>query len=192
MTQLLRRSRRPFYAQAHSAGFTLIEGLIVVVIIGLLAAIATPSLLGFLNQRKINAAQDMVYQALRATQADAMQQHCDRRFSIRQRDGRLEWASHAETTLATEVAAWQPLIDGVVFADIDNTLNKSTKDSIHYVRFDMYGNLKSRSINELGTVTLAMGGNKYTHRCVVISTVIGAMRKGEGHAKANSNERFCY
>ena len=157
-----------------------------VVIIGLMAAIATPSLIGFLNQRKINVTRDMLYQAIRATQADAMQQRHERRFSVRERNGQIEWASHPETILSTQVVAWQPLIEGVTLADIDNTLLK--KDGAHYVKFDMHGNVKSR----LGTVTVTMSGDKHTHRCVVVSTLIGAMRKGESQTKANSNGRFCY
>lgn len=186
MTQLLRRSGRPLYAQANSTGFTLIEGLIVVVIVGLLAAIAAPSWFGFLQQRKINIAQDQVYQAIRATQADAMQQRHDRRFSIRDRSGRIEWASHPETTLSSQVVAWYPLVEGVVFAGIDNTMLSS--GGTYYVKFDMHGNVKAN----LSTVTFSTGGRQQTHRCVVVSTMIGAMRKGKGHTQANGNNRFCY
>lgn len=190
MTQHLRRSQRLSYQQAHSAGFTLLEALIVVVIIGLMAAIAAPSLLGFLNQRKINLTQGMLYQALRSTQADATQLRHDRRFSLRERNGRIEWASHPESIPAVQVATWQPLIDGVILADIDNTLTKA--GGIHYTRFDMYGNLKSKAIGEQGTITVTITGQRHTHRCVVVSTVLGAMRKGKGQPRANGNNRFCY
>ncbi|MEO1067724.1 MAG: prepilin-type N-terminal cleavage/methylation domain-containing protein [Cyanobacteria bacterium J06638_6] len=186
MTPYFHRRTRPTEGHTSSAGFTLIEGLIVVVLIGLLAAIAAPSFLSFWQQRKINATQDRVYLALRATQAEAMQLRQERRFSLRERDGHIEWASHPETTLASQVIAWQPLIDGVVLADIDNTLLAS--GGIYYVRFDMYGNVRAR----LGTVTVAMAGGKTTHRCVVVSTMIGALRKGKGHTTANSGNRFCY
>lgn len=186
MTQLLQRSRRPLCGQANSAGFTLIEGLIAVVIMGLMAAIAAPSWFQLVQQRKINTSQDMVYQAMRATQADAMQQRHDRRFSIRDRNGRIEWASHPETTLSSQAAAWTPLVEGVVFAAIDNTMLSS--GGTYYVKFDMYGNVKAG----LSTVTFSTGGSQQTHRCVVVSTMIGAMRKGKGHTQANSNDRFCY
>lgn len=190
MIQPGQRAYKPSYDQAQSAGFTLIEGLIVVVIIGLMAAIAAPSFFGFLQQRKINVTQDMLYQALRVTQADAMQQRHDRRFSLRERNGRIEWANHAESVPTNQVTVWQPLIDGVVLADIDNTLTSS--GGIHYTRFDMYGNLKSKSINEQGTITVTISGKQETNRCVVVSTVLGAIRKGKGHTSANSNNRFCY
>jgi prepilin-type N-terminal cleavage/methylation domain-containing protein len=179
-------------AERHprTAGFTLLEGLIVVVIIGLLLAIAAPAFLGFWQQRKINAARDMVYQALRVTQSDAIQQRHERRFSIRQRDGLVEWASHPETVPATRVMTWQPLIDGVVLADIDNTLTSS--GGIRYTRFDMYGNLRAKAINQQGTITLTVSGARHTHRCVVVATVLGALRKGQGRPRANSNGRYCY
>ncbi|MBE9160686.1 prepilin-type N-terminal cleavage/methylation domain-containing protein [Nodosilinea sp. LEGE 06152] len=186
MTQYLRRLGKPSAGQSKAAGFTLTEGLVVAVIVGLLLAIAAPSFFGFLQQRKINIARDMVYQALRVTQTDAMQQRHDRRFSIRERNGQIEWANHADTTLATQVPAWQPLVEGVVLANIDNTLAAS--GGIHYVKFDMYGNIKG----QLGTVTVAMSGPNITHRCVVASTMLGAMRKGKGYTRANDNGRFCY
>ncbi len=189
MTQPLGRLGSPSHPQTGSAGFTLIEGLIVVVIIGLMAAIAAPSWFGFLNQRKINATQDMLYQALRATQADAMQQRHERRFSVRERNGRIEWANHPESIPAAGVTNWQPLIEGVVLANEDNTLTKS--GGIHYTRFDMHGNLREKAIGEQGTITVTVTGKRNTNRCVVISTVLGAMRKGKGQTKVNGN-RFCY
>lgn len=171
---------------SQSSGFTLVESLAAAAVVGLLMAIAAPSFLGFWQQRKINITQDMIYQALRITQSEAMQLRCDRRFSIREQSGRMEWASHDDATLASQITAWQPLVEGVGFATIDNTLLKAS--SVYYIRFDMYGNVKS----QLGTVTVAMTGSKTTHRCVVVSTMLGAMRKGTGRTKANGNERFCY
>jgi prepilin-type N-terminal cleavage/methylation domain-containing protein len=167
------------------AGFTLLEGMIVVVLIALLAAIGVPVLMGFLDQRKVNATQFLVYQALRTTQQDATQQRQSRQFSLRERDGHLEWASHPVTMTPAQVSQWITLTDGVVLASEDNTLLR--KSGVYYVRFDLKGNVNTR----LGRITLVGTGGRLSHRCVIVSTLIGALRQGQGHAKPK-DDRYCY
>jgi len=50
-------------------GFTLIETLIVVIIVGILAAIAGPSWIGFIQQQRLSTAADKVYQAVTGAQS---------------------------------------------------------------------------------------------------------------------------
>jgi prepilin-type N-terminal cleavage/methylation domain-containing protein len=54
------------------AGFTLIESLIVVSIIGILMSIATPSLLAVQNRAKLRQAQEMVVASLQESQRAAI------------------------------------------------------------------------------------------------------------------------
>lgn len=173
-------------ATPSQAGFTLIEGLIVVVIAAILAGLALPAWLGFLDQRRVNMAQHLLYQALRSTQFEAAQKRQNQQFSLRERNGRVEWASHPETIAPVQVNHWTPLTDRVVLASEDNTLTSS--GGVYYMRFDQWGNTRS----QLGRVTLVGSGNRLTHRCVVVSTLIGAMRQGKGHSRPNDNNRHCY
>ncbi|MGF1566936.1 MAG: Tfp pilus assembly protein FimT/FimU [Nodosilinea sp.] len=186
MPKLLQRPARSPVSHAQNLGFTLLEGLVVVVIIALLAMIVAPGFLGFLEQRKINATRSSIYQALRATQRDAGQNRQTQQFSLREQDGYLEWANHPETISPAQVTLWMPLTEGVLLADEDNTL--LNKSGVYYVRFNFQGDVQS----QLGTITITGSGGRLTHRCIIVSTLIGALRQGEGHLKKNGNGRYCY
>lgn len=57
--------------RSNNQGFTLIETTIIVVIVGILSAIAAPNFLGMLNSNKVNAALVQVQGALREAQREA-------------------------------------------------------------------------------------------------------------------------
>lgn len=183
---LQQSARLPHFHAPKSSGFTLLEALVVMAMIGIVAALVAPAFLGFRERQKVTIGQQMVYQAIRATQADAMQRKEQRQFSIRQTDNRLEWSSHARSISPLQVPHWEPLPEGIVLSDKDNTFAQAS--GVYYVRFSFQGDVQFR----LGTLTLtgANGGN--VERCVIVSTLIGAMRKGEGHTKPNGNGRYCY
>jgi len=166
-------------------GFSLLETVVAMVIIMILGGIAAPGFLRFQDQRRVNQAQYLVYQALRSTQREAMEKRQQQQFSLRDRQGQLEWAHHPTSVGPSQVKLWQPLTPGVSLAKEDNTL--TLKEGVYYVHFDFRGDVKTR----LGTITLVGSGGRLSHRCVIVSTLIGALRQGEGHNKANG-DRYCY
>jgi prepilin-type N-terminal cleavage/methylation domain-containing protein len=59
---------------SSNSGFTLVEMLVVIFIIGILSAIAIPSWVSFVNTRRLSVAQDEVYRAMRQAQSQAKKQ----------------------------------------------------------------------------------------------------------------------
>lgn len=66
----------------NNAGFSLPELLIVMVMVGVLAMIATPSWLGVLNGRRANVVQNDIVQSIRQAQNQAMRQRTPQSFTL--------------------------------------------------------------------------------------------------------------
>jgi prepilin-type N-terminal cleavage/methylation domain-containing protein len=185
--------------QRHLNGFTLMEQMVVVTIIGTLAAIGIPTFLKFFQVRQVTVAQDRVLTVLRQAQRRSVLQHLGQQASFRQRDDRVEWAIHPNTVKPDQLAPglWQQLPAGVQLDDdvvvatassaaIKSTTTRKVKDT-YVVQFDDYGEVKG----QLGRVTLAATTDERVKRCVVVSTLLGAMRTGEGHSQPKDG-RTCY
>ena len=155
-------------------GFTLLELMTVVAILGILMAIAAPGWNSFKNRQALNVAQQKVLMSMRESQAKAIHHKRQWQTSFRQRKGRLQWATHPVGEVPLE-GNWQSLPRNVQL-DHETTLRRVK--GVRHVQFDHKGNVNGR----LGQVVLSLKGGGSMKRCVVVSTLLGAIRVEDNQA----------
>lgn len=176
------------YSQRSSSGFTLTEALVVIVMAGVLSAIAAPSWLSFLNRQRVNAAQDQALQTLRLAQAKAVRENRSWEASFREDDGILQWSVHpiADNGATT---IWQNLTENPDRVTIDagsSNLNVSCTQGEYCAQFEDRGSLKDDdgnfpySDNVIGQITFTTSDvEDGPKRCVIVATLLGSLQTGQ-------------
>lgn len=166
--------KNPRLRRNSTDGFTLIELIVVIVMIGVLFAIGTPSWVSFLNNQRVGSARDEIMQTLRQTQAEAIR-------------------TRREKTVTLNTTANPPQITGFQGQTVPLGQGKFTAGMIGVqitpatgtsIRFSSTGALNVT--NPPGdvpiTITVSAPANGGARRCLVIETLLGSMRsltKGE-------------
>ena len=165
------------------SGFTLLESLVVVILLGILAGIATPSWIAFWNDQKIATAQGQVVEILHSAQESAKQRKLSRQASFRTQNGRVQWAIHA---IGADLSSlpWQSLEAGI---QLDSESTFPLTNTVYRVQFNQKGEVNG----QLGRLTLSISSSPMTKRCVFVSTLLGAIRVGETRSRPD-NGKFCY
>jgi len=156
----------------RQAGFTLLEILVIVVIVGILAAIAAPSWLQFLTQREVEAAQNEIYQGIKQAQAQAIAQRSTWRLSLRERHEQVEWVIHSAAIATENITVWERLSPKIVL-DEANT-RTLVENGVHFIAFDFKGTVEAKSI-----ITLEDRADIAPKQCVLINNLLGRASKGE-------------
>ncbi|MGM3309365.1 pilus assembly FimT family protein [Anabaena sp. WFMT] len=108
---------RSKYTPQQDTGFTLIEMLVVVVMIGILSAIVAPSWLGFVNRQRLNKAHEEVVTAIKQVQEEAKKKKVSYSISLRKNTTTqaFEFAiyptkkSNGTVLPTSEITTWQKL-----------------------------------------------------------------------------------
>lgn len=89
-----------------NAGFTLVELLVVILLMGVIAAIAAPSWIGFVTQRRVTAANEVALRALQEAQSQAKTTKQNYSVTIRTPTGKVpQIAVHRAVSKPTDLPA---------------------------------------------------------------------------------------
>ncbi|NJL82300.1 MAG: prepilin-type N-terminal cleavage/methylation domain-containing protein [Chloroflexaceae bacterium] len=165
-------------ANPANQGFTLIEVLAGIIILGILTAIAAPNLIGFLNRQRLISSNNQVYRAMLFAQSNAKRDKVTWQASFRDNGDRVEWVAHPATTEPDTIPSWNQLESDVVIDASTTLLTVSmTNPPIRSVRFDLNGN----TVGRLGRLTISLRSRPNDRRCVFVSTLIGTLRNAENN-----------
>jgi prepilin-type N-terminal cleavage/methylation domain-containing protein len=169
--------RLTYFRKAQTAGFTLIEVLVVVIIAAVLAGIAAPSWLAYLNRQRVNAVQSDLLQTLKQAQQEAIQ----RRESV--------------AFVVTNDAVPTVTINGVANQLGSNTRNPGnvqlysfyaggTNDDADAVTFNYRGLPEipdnASGDKELPFVISINAEGSSAKQCVIVASLIGTIKTADG------------
>ncbi|MBD1842326.1 type II secretion system protein [Cyanobacteria bacterium FACHB-63] len=160
-----------FRTDSTTNGFTLLEVLITVILIGILFAIAAPNWVAFINQQRVGSARSQVAQAIRTAQSQAQQTKVNRAVVFDNNNGQPRYAIVAATNNSVDIAQitnWQRLGDGSIRLWGD----QGTDRNIATLIFDGYGAVVASPVPYEITIGAAIGVNP--RRCVSVETLLGA------------------
>lgn len=164
------------HKERSTSGFTLIEMLVVVIIIGVLFSIAAPSWLSLTYRQRVNKANDQLLQAIRTTQNEAKRQ-------------RREYEIAFNTAADPPQVAIRPrgATGGTIQVLGDGEISRGTlrmQSSVGQIVFGPTGGLvATRNPNPPISITLVTQstGTGNPKRCVIVETLLGATRVGSNN-----------
>jgi Tfp pilus assembly protein FimT len=192
-----------------TAGFTTIELLIIILVLGIVSAIAAPSWLMFINNQRLKVSIDRAYWAMELAQSNAKRDKTSWQATFKQVGDTVQVAIHKSEIPPAQVPVgeWKSLESKIQINTNDTTLRKVNENTnevkengtVWRTMFNYRGCPVSRSNHECGLTGNAKGNLTLSHpnlkngdRCVIISTLLGHQRLSQKQRKPNQEGRYCY
>lgn len=171
-----------FNVRSNSQGFTLIETLVVIIMVGILSAITAPSFLASLNKAKVNNAFAEVRGALQEAQREAIRK--SKTCTVYVPDGAQIISDCFVTADGTSIGLTPSSLNGLPIKTLNDTvaIASDLPTTPKKVTFSFRGNTTNS-----GTIVLYMtDGSTQDKKCLVISNGLGIMRTGKYSGSTSS------
>jgi len=187
----------------QDAGFTFLELLIVILMVGILSAIAAPSWLTFVNRQRVGKVNERVVSVIQEAQRQAKNKKLSYRVSFRMNGNDPQAAVHqAGSTPAT--FQWQSLVGDLgvkpeqvwvgtnLIGDNESGGTLSGLSDDQTITFDNQGVLDDPEIGNGLAIVVAVPDLRdndnpieATQRCVIVKTILGAMEANKKGTECN-------
>jgi prepilin-type N-terminal cleavage/methylation domain-containing protein len=189
MLSLFKQNRKTAW-QNRDRGFTLIEVLVVMAMVGILSAIAAPSWTAFVNNQRLNSVQSRAFSTLRLAQSNAKRDQLMWQATFRNTATVAQYAIHKTPTGTTtqdywNTLPWENFESGVRIVENTEPQPRTTftqltavpEPDVYRVQFKPQG--VPNGLGELGRITFVGKAGGDRKKCVIISTILGSMRVAE-------------
>lgn len=183
--------------KSSTGGFTLIEMLVVVIMVGILASIAAPGWLSFVNRQRLSAVRDEMLQTIQAAQSDAQQGNSSYEIHFNSTVGSPVLTIAKDTTPGvSDISTGFETLVGEEKSR--SKLKIGAKDingeDIDAFIFDHKGQIEyvsAPSLTSQGTLPIvifaSLDGVSTRSHCIVVTTLLGSTVTAEGDNCDNPN-----
>lgn len=171
--------------QAHlesNSGFTLIELIVVILIIGVLSTIAAPGWLAFTNRQRVNKVNDAVLSVLQDAQSNAKRRKLSYSVEFGGENNNSPEVAVYPTETQPNPPPWESLLNNL---DVKPGQVQLDELSGNPITFDYQGNVENEGdIPFQVTVSVPDSSVK---RCVIVQTIIGTIKTDKGENCENND-----
>jgi type II secretory pathway pseudopilin PulG len=170
-------------SKRQNSGFTLLELMVIIVMVGILGAVAAPSWLSFLSQQRIRTVESDLIQTIKQTQQDAIQRRRSVVFEVKEDEDLPTVNNGIDITLGSGSNIRPGMVTLNAFSVNDDDSKNDDDVSLAFdhqgrpIELDADGDPIPQVLPFVITVS---GENSNTQQCAIIANLIGSIKTAEG------------